>query len=125
LYFLEGLILTWLIGTPVSIFVAWWLWIRARSRFEFRNWRQLVFLAALIATTLNELMYGAYLLYWWPRQSDMAIWAVRNACSAVSTYLCGAAFIGAIAGESTAAARILVLLSAVLGYLLWVPIGIL
>jgi len=93
--------LTWLVGTPVTVVLAWWLWFRDRSSRELQKWRETLFLFGPIATSLNA-------------------WKVQNVCGNIATYLCLAASLLGKGRSRTSLGA-----SAVLGFMLWVPIGIL
>jgi ABC-type uncharacterized transport system permease subunit len=125
LYLLEAFVLLWLIGTPLSILIAWWLWFRRRSSYQPRRWRQTALLLALLASSTNALIYSGYLAYWSRHQLDTQLWKTQKTCGDIATYLCLTAFIGAVAGEGQTRTRVLISVSAVLGFMVWVPIGIL
>jgi len=55
--------LTWLVGTPVTVVLAWWLWFRDRSSRELQKWRETLLLFGLIATSLNVALFAGWAVW--------------------------------------------------------------
>ena len=116
------MVLTWLVGTPVTVVLAWWLWFRDRSSRELQKWRKTLFLFGLIATSLNVASFAGWAVRLHFHYNPEA-WKVQNVCGNIATYLCLAAFLASLLGKGRS--RTSLGASAVLGFMLWVPIGIL
>ena len=116
------MVLTWLVGTPVTVVLAWWLWFGDRSSRELQKWRKTLFLFGLIATSLNVALFAGWAV-WLHFHYNPEAWKVQNVCGNIATYLCLAAFLASLLGKGRS--RTSLGASAVLGFMLWVPIGIL
>jgi hypothetical protein len=116
------MVLTWLVGTPVTVVLTWWFWFRDRSSRELQKWRKTLFLFGLIATSLNVAWFAGWAV-WLHFHYNPEAWKVQNVCGNIATYLCLAAFLASLLGKGRS--RTSLGASAVLGFMLWVPIGIL
>jgi len=114
--------LTWLVGTPVTVVLAWWFWFRDRSSRELQKWRKTLFLFGLIATSLNVALFAGWAV-WLHFHYNPEAWKAKNVCGNIATHLCLAAFLASLLGKGRS--RTSLGASAVLGFMLWVPIGIL
>jgi len=79
--------LTWLVGTPGTVVLAWWLWFRDRSSRELQKWRKTLFLFGLIATSLNVALFAGWAV-WLHFHYNPEAWKVHNVCGNIATYLC-------------------------------------
>jgi hypothetical protein len=68
-------------------------------------------------------MYYIWLTYRLVSKGTPLVWKVQAVCGDIAVYLILVALIGATLGKG--ASRILVAVCALLGFLLWVPVGIL
>ncbi len=113
----------WLLGVPVGVIVAWWFFIRETDTRGLPKWRMRAFFAGLIAASLNVLLgFGLWMFRLTGGRPEL--WKSDVVIQKVGFWLCPAAFIGAALGER-GRASIALSISAMLGFLLWVPFGIL
>jgi hypothetical protein len=110
---------------PLCIVLAWWFWGRDRSNPPANGWRNTALIIGLVAASANALVFGVYLAYSSRHPPGTGTWKFGDTCGNIGAILCTTAFICSAAAEGEDRARILVSVSAVLGFLLWVPIGIL
>jgi len=104
--------------------LSWLFWLRESHAEISAKWRTIALFIGLPAATLN----AALLVFW-------AIWLhfhfspeslrLENACGDAGDNLCLTGFLGSAAGEDADRARILIGISAVMGFLVWTPVGIL
>src|SRR6266480_1147294 len=117
------MVLSWLLGTPTAAIFAWYFWIRDSYRVSLPRWRSIAFLVGLIAGSLNVLIYSGWLI-------DRAtgdrpeVWRAQDFAGNIAIWLCPVAFVGAAVGDK-GRASVALSISAVMGFMLWVPIGIL
>jgi Mn2+/Fe2+ NRAMP family transporter len=108
----------------VAISFAWLFWFRDSNRAILPKWRSVAFLVGLLAASLNAVLFAGWAV-WLHFHYNSESWRVQNVCGNVGGVLCLTAFVGATAGEGDYRARVLVSVSAAMGFMLWVPIGIL
>jgi len=120
---LEVLILLALIGTPVSVGLAWWLWCRRSLPFPTATWRKRLQFSGLLAASCNLLLYGGYLIYWSKFMYVPDFWKVRDACGTIGWCLAIWGLIAAILGKGPSSAFIAI--ACLLGFLLWIPVAVL
>jgi hypothetical protein len=111
-----------LIGTPLSAALAWWLWSR-RNRSLANPWRRRFAMTGLVAASANAAMYYVWLSCRVAAGGTPLIWRFKDALGAFAGYLVLLALAGAIAGKG--AARVPIVVCALLGFMNWVPIVIL
>jgi hypothetical protein len=118
-----GVINVAILCSPLVIGISWWIWFR-RDRKLLPASRARILLIGLGAVSANALMYYAWLIYSSiPRSSDVA-WELKSTLgNNVAVPLVMLALAGAIAGRG--AARVLLAFSAVLGFFLWIGMGVL
>ena len=119
---LTAIVLTRLVGTPVTVALAWWFWFRDGSRRELEKWRKTLFFLGLAATSLNVALFASWAV-WLHFHYKPEAWKAESICGNIATYLCLAAFLASLLGKGRS--RTSLAASAVLGFMLWVPIGIL
>ena len=112
----------WVAGMPVAAALAW-IWSRDPDQNEIPQWRTTVFWIGLIAVLLNALLFTGWFLYRL-RSDGPEVWRAHDICADVGIALCPLAFIGATSGYK-GRASIALSISAVLGFMLWIPIGVL
>lgn len=110
-------------GTPIVVGLAWWVWFRT-GRTASPTWRRVAWFIGLLAASANATMYYAWLTYkiihgWTPRVSRVDDLLGDRAAE----YLAIVALAGAMVGKG--AGRLLLLFLAIIGFLLWIKIGIL
>lgn len=81
-----------------------------------------IFLFGLIPTSLNVASFAGWAV-WLHFHYNPEAWKVQNVCGNMATYLCLAAFLASLLGKGRS--RTSLGASAVLGFMLWVPVGIL
>ena len=111
-----------LFGTPIVAGIAWWRWLRG-ERMAPRSWRATALLSALAAGSANALLFYSWLVYQLIAGGSERAWRVQSILGDVAVYLVLAGLLGGIVGKGRG--RILTLLLAIMGFLLWVPIAIL
>jgi len=116
------MMLTWLVGTPFTLAIAWSFWFRDDSRRELQKWSRALFFFGLIASSLNFVLFAGWAV-WLHFHYNPEAWRVQNLCGNIATYLCLAGFLASLLGKGRS--RTSLGASAVLGFMLWVPIGIL
>ena len=116
-----AILLATLIGAPISISVAWWSWVRA-ERAKARLWRARFLLAGLLAGSMNVAMFYGFVTYRLCTTLTPKAWATTGLCGDVGGYLSLVVLGGAIFGQGVP--RIPLAVCAVLGYVLWVPLGV-
>jgi len=114
--------LLWLLGTPVAAILAW-IWSRDPEVGELPQWRRGSLFVGLVAAPLNLLIFLGWFLYRLTGDHSN-VWHLKEICSSSGVVLCFTAFIGA-AVASRGRASVALSISAVLGFFLWVPIGVL
>ena len=108
----------------MTVVLAWWFWVRDPESGVASKWRKIALVVGLISATLNVVLF-AYLALWLHFHYTPESWKVQEVCGNIGIISCVAAFVGSAAGEGDHRARILVSVSAVLGFVPWIPIGIL
>ena len=111
-----------LIGTPFSAYLAWWLWSR-RNRSLPNGWRRGFAMTGLVAASANAAMYYSWLSWRLLPGGTPLIWRAKDTLGDFAGYLVLLALAGATAGKG--AARIPIVVCALLGFMNWVPIAIL
>jgi len=111
-----------LIGTPISVGTAWWLWAGS-ERSGPQEWRNLVLLAGLLAASTNVLMYYSWLIYRAVANDTSMVWKTKGLCGDIGMFLSLLVLGGAIFG--TGVSRVPLAFSALFGFLLWVSFGVL
>lgn len=116
------LFLASVLGTPISNFVAWWVWLR-RDRVH-DKWRSvLLFIGLLSVSALTVIYY-----IWIPvanhiLMKETPLWKLKDVSGEVAIPLILLALVGAIFGKGTS--RIPIAICAVLGFVLGIPVGVL
>jgi hypothetical protein len=95
---------------------------RDDSHRELQKWRKALFFFGLIASSLNVALFAGWAV-WLHFHYNTEAWKIQNVSGDVATYLCLAAFLSSLLGKGRSRASLCA--SAVLGFMLWVPIGIL
>src|SRR6266849_10933572 len=111
------LILLCLAGLPSSLAVAWWYWFR--SAVPPTRWRKGLLLSALLAASLNLLLYGSYYIYWSKFMYASSWVRVREAWGFVGFWLLIWGLIAGLFGQGRL--RFFLILNCLLGILLWFP----
>ena len=111
-----------LIGTPLSVGLAWWLWSR-RDVSSLYAWRRHFTMTGLVAASANAAMYYVWLSCRVVAGGTPLIWRFKGTLGDFAGYLVLLVLAGAIAGKGAARAPIVV--CALLGFMNWVPIAIL
>jgi hypothetical protein len=123
-----------LLGTPIAIGIAWWIWLEGdRETRALRviggaarapaPWRVRVLLLSLAAGSANALIFYAWLAYRLLSGASPQVWKVQAILSNVAGYLILAGLIGASIGKGQG--RVLTMVIAIMGLMLWVPVAIL
>lgn len=118
----NALLLTTLIATPISNGVAWWFWIR-KAPGGHLEWRRTVLLVGLVSVSINTMMYYTWFAFRLALHGAPIVWTAKEICASLALFLVPAALGGAILGKGKS--RIPLAFCAVLGFILWVPIGVL
>jgi hypothetical protein len=111
-----------LIGTPVSVGLAWWLRLNQNQAQE-NALRRAATLVALLSASINGVIYYTWLLYRLAIGSNAAVWKMKAGLADIGTWLVVLAFTGAMVGKG--GSRIPIAICAVLGFVNWVPLAIL
>jgi hypothetical protein len=120
---ISAIIILALLGTPISVGLAWWIWsLRDRSA-AYEKSRTGLLLIGLCAASLNGLMYFSWLAFRLTAGGTAMVWQIKGACTGVGVFLVVLALISAVFGKG--GSRELLALGAVLGLLLWVPVAVL
>ncbi len=123
-----------LFGTPIAIGTAWCLWLQGereeRALRDIRGvaqvpapWRVRVLLLSLVAGSANALTFYAWVVYRLLAGASPQVWKVQAILSNIAGFLILVGLIGAIIGNGHG--RVLTMVIAIMGLLLWVPIPIL
>jgi hypothetical protein len=107
---------------PILVGIAWLVWFRSQ-RAASPEWRAVFLRIGLLASTANVLMFYTWLVYRLIAGSSPRVWMTKDLASVVAGPLVVAALLGA--GFGKGAARILLALSALTGFLLWIRLGVL
>ena len=112
----------WLLGTPAASILAW-IWSRDPDEGGLPQWRRGALFVGLVAASLNALVFLGWLLC---RLSSnhSSVWRFHEIYANAGVVFCVVAFSGA-AIASQGRASVALSISAVLGFLLWVPFGVL
>jgi hypothetical protein len=112
-----------ILGSPLVIGVGWGLWLRRDGALS-RGWRFRVLLMALIAVSANAIVYYTWFAYGTMASDTDAVSQWKNTLGDdIGVPLVLAALAGAIGGKG--AARPIVALAALMGFFLWLSIGVL
>jgi hypothetical protein len=111
------------IGEPLSLLVAWWLWQR-RTRPDTSTWRSAALFSGLLCASGNVCLY----FLWAPLAKHFFMtqtpqWRIFDIDGDIGVFLVGAALICAILGVGKS--RVPLAACAILGLLLWLPVGVL
>ena len=90
----------------------------------YAKWRYVALFVGLLAATLNAVLLACWVIWLHFHYSTESL-RVESITGNIGAALCVAGFVGSAAGEGVDRARILVSVSAVLGFLVWAPVGIL
>jgi len=112
-----------LLGGPIALAIAWWLWLRYRDARN-SSWRATTLLAGLLCATLNLAIFFvgvpiAHLVIW----GDTPQWKIFDVSGNIGIFLLCTALVAALIGEGKA--RIPLALCSLLGIFLWLPVGVL
>jgi len=111
-----------LLGAPIANGVAWWL----RSRDDnsgLRSWRSSLLFVGLLFASANTALYLIWLTFRLVDKNAPLVWKTHGICGDIALFLIPFALLGATFGKGNA--RIPVAVCALLGFFLWVPVGIL
>jgi len=116
------MVLLALTGTPITLALAWWFWLRRSARAPSPSWRKRLLLSGLAAASCNVLLYTGYLVYWRKYMYVPDFWKVGDACGNLGGGLALWGLMEKLAGKGPA--RIL-FVNCILGIMLWIPLAIL
>ena len=119
---LSVLYLTAFAVPPVLLGITWWGWFHSR-RMETPKWPRILFFSGLCASTANCVVWWAWVAWLQLHHNDRGAWKVQDKVSNLGLYLLLYALIAATAG--TGKHRGLLIISSVLAFLPWIPLGIL
>jgi len=105
--------------TPTANAFAWYCWKSSRLH----EWRGVILLVGLVATTVNVLLYYGWLICRVVLGATPEVWQLKDLLSEPGMDAAIVAFAAAALGKGCA--RSLLALSAVTGFLLWVSYGVL
>jgi hypothetical protein len=111
-----------LLTPPILVGIAWLVWFRSQHS-AFPEWRAVFLRIGLFASTANVVMFYAWLVYRLMAGSSPRVWMMKDLASVVAGPLGLAALLGVAFGKGTA--RILLALSALTGFLLWIRLAVL
>ena len=116
-WLLDVLILICLAILPTSLAAAWWCWFR--SSLPPAKWRKRLLLSALLAASLNLVLYSSYFLYW-SRFMYAPSWVkVNEACGIVGLWLLLWCLVTSLFGQGQL--RFFLVVNCLLGILVWFP----
>jgi hypothetical protein len=108
-----------LIGTPIVVGIAWWMWFRS-NRAALWRWRAVALLVSLVAVSANAVMYCSWVVYLTILADESSNnWPIYNVFGSIADYLALVGLVGAIVGKGRG--RTLIAVGAIMGFLLWVP----
>jgi hypothetical protein len=111
-----------LLGPPIFLAIAWWLWSRRHQATQ-SAWRATVLFAGLLCGSANVATYFVWVPlanHFFMRQTPQ--WRIFDLSGNVGLmFVCGA-----LAGASIGVgkARLPLAVSAILGFVMWLPIGV-
>jgi hypothetical protein len=112
-----------LFATPVVVGLGWWTWSRTGD-VERTRWRATALFVAALAATANAGLFYLWVAYRLLAGPTQKVWAVQDfLADNIALYLVLVALLGTLAG--TGRGRILIALSALMGFMLWVPVPML
>lgn len=118
-----GAYLAVLAGMPICLGIAWWLWA-GHHRATPKTWRSTALFLGMLCASANACAY----FIWQPLAHQFLMshtpqWRIFDLSGDVGIGLILGALIGALAGIGKP--RLPLTICAVLGFLLWLPIGVL
>lgn len=113
---------TSLAGTPVLLGVCWWL-RDAKQQSSNVGWRKVTLLVGLACASINALIYFSWLAGRLLFNNNPMVWQTKDICGDVGIPLVAIALLAAILGKGVS--RVPLAISALLGFILWIPVGIL
>ena len=117
----NAILLTMLLAPHAAILLAWIFWFRSAAQPQFPRWRNTVMLFALLAGTLNIIVFWGYVV-WLQRHFNTESWRGRDLAFGICEYLIGFTFVGGFFGRGRM--RAAVCAAGVLGFFLWVTTAI-
>lgn len=105
------------VASPIVIGLCWWMWF-TKDREERPRWRTWSLGAGLVAVSMNALTYC-----FWLTATDPDGQLRSRLGNNIALPLIGLALVAAIAGKGTS--RILIAVSAVMGFFMWIGAGVL
>ena len=109
-------------GTAIAVLIAWLVWFPGR-RSVWETSRTMTLFAGLIATSINALLLYSWIAFRLIAGESPSVWEMRTDAGNFGTPLIYISLASAIAGKGRA--RLPVAISALIGFLFWIPIVIL
>jgi hypothetical protein len=107
--------------TPhIAIGLAWIFWSLSPVRFQPPKWRSIAAFLALLAGSLNIVIYWCYIA-WLQRHFTTESWKGRDFAFNICQFLIGWTIIGALFGKGRV--RVTLFIAGILGFFLWVTIA--
>ena len=110
-----------LLLSHAALGVAWTYWFRSQVRFQSLRWRSFILLAALLASSLNIVMFWGYII-WLHYHYTTDAWKMRDFVHAICQYLIAFTFLGSLLGRGQGRGTLCA--AGVLGWFLWVTTSI-
>jgi hypothetical protein len=104
-----------------ALAVAWTYWFRSPARFQSPMWKSLLFFAALLACSLNVVMFWGYVV-WLHYHYTTDAWKMRDLVYDICLYLIAFTIAGALLGQGRVRATLCA--AGVLGWFLWVTTSV-